>query len=1673
MPPHGIVSGEIADSPLFGAADDEESDETSVLIEPLAAEGDVLGEHPAADRPDDAPADQMDSRRLFFVREATALAEKQPGRASQMWIEAAHVLEQLEPESDLIISHLQAGLDLQPDSPWLLPLVRRTLMRLDRFEQATTLGLHEAGLGGPLQHRIALLREAAAYARFGQARDVSRAHALNKQALSLDNALPELHLAIGVLQLEARSDSAAAASFERLAELLTAPDSRAGYLFVAATLYDLRLDRGKEAEAAYRRALEANPRFVPAALALLSLYQRTGQWQHLARELESLAEMIDARPLQARFLYQAGALHMDRTGDLEAAARNLSRAAEFSRQEVAPLQRLAYVHASTGRSEPLIDALNQLLRLTVDGPGRAALLTRIGLIYQKRNKQRDRAVAAYRQALGTDPTYLPATQALGTIYRQEKNVAGLLELCQPETEGTSPPPVRAHRHLQMAELLASELQDPEKAIEPYRRALELEPGLPQAAWGLSRILRQTRRFEELVELCRQQIAARTDNKTRNYLRLELSKLQAGPMGRPDLAIQALHDPSALDETRAARMLLIDLQQELGNAAELVSLYLAEARDTSDPVEAEGRLLHAAALLDSQLGEHERALSIYQQVISNRPSCVAALRAAGGIYHRLGRWNELIQLHTLELQSNPEEAHPAAILCRIGRIYDEHLGRTGEAIKAYTEALRITPTYGPALDALERLVRTERRWPEYLVVLEACADARTDPAMAADAYCRAAEIADTQLDDLARSAHYYHKALGRYPNCQNARFGLLSTSQRQGKWDMAAEHVKALMQKPTNEDEAGLFALILARISEYRLGLAPDLALYDSAARGALLHDQLRIEQTRARWLSDSDACAGWLVTVGRVAREPVLAAAYLLESYHRDEFGEGLSPRSIEAVQLAFDQRPEDPAALWALERALAKYRQWDKLGALWEKEAQQLADAIEREARLCRAANAYYLCHQPENAARLAEQAVSLKPTCLPALRLLADIAEGARDWRRLAELEDRLAEVCAHPANRLEHSLRASDLWVTRLQDSVKALTSLAVALTDDPTQAVAFERAELLLRQQEEYLDLSRLYRRRLQATSAAQDRIPLLRRHAAVLLVDLQDPARASAELAELLSLRPNDVQAMIDLSELLYDQRRWSEAVSVLGRIVEHSREARQRHRARLRQAEIWLRHLHETIPARKILEAARDEQGDDVPTQKLLVEIYVKEGRWSDAHALLDRLSQHSDPQVQVWSATQLAEVARVGLRDEGLRRGAEIKALIFASTYPAALNMLTNQYEERKEQGRFIELAEDVVQAHGLSATGINLRVALARVLLDGDQPRDDRAFSHIMEILDFVPDHEEAQLLLGHALEARGNGDGASGRYRKVLEANPICIEAYRGLNRVLGPQNHTAQAHAATAIIDLLDGTWRDRGQDTVSYADAAVPSGQLPLNNVALPEDARAVAEIVGTAVPYLGPLFLAHRTQPLNSDHPAAQACQRLGGALGLNGIALAVASDRGNSERAELHAGSTAAVGRPIQIQLDRDLIEKPGDPAFRFWAGRALALAGTAGALLSRLDNEELRQLIEALCNAKPLEGKVQQLRKRAHKNLPRKVRKQLDLVEAPEINERALDLMRQVELQRADQVGLLLSGSPRTVFASLSRNEKLSPATFARSPRLAALMRYSVSEDYGRAYRALWGPR
>jgi Tfp pilus assembly protein PilF len=476
-----------------------------------------------------------------------------------------------------------------------------------------------------------------------------------------------------------------------------------------------------------------------------------------------------------------------------------------------------------------------------------------------------------------------------------------------------------------------------------------------------------------------------------------------------------------------------------------------------------------------------------------------------------------------------------------------------------------------------------------------------------------------------------------------------------------------------------------------------------------------------------------------------------------------------------------------------------------------------------------------------------------------------------------------------------------------------------------------------------------------------------------------------------------------------------------------------------------------------VLQAALEEEPDNLGAKRGMVEVYLEEGNWDEAQRLLDEVSAENQPELQVWALTQLAELARVGLQDGSLRQGYEEEALTLAAEHTELLTQLVDQYGQRRQQQRLLQVGATVVEKTSNAEAAARLRVVLARLLVDLNQPV--RAMDYLRDSLAADPQHIEARLLMSRAMEQSGEMEAAVGSYRELLAQDAGCAEAYRGLYRLMGVLGKPTLADSAAAMLDLIGVATAEEQAKARDLDRLDVPPGTLDVALLPIDLEQRQLREALELAAPHLAPVFPLELNQLQKWSHPAATAAKRLAGVLGLSGVKVSVEGD----------LPARAGVGDPASLQIAYRLASKPGSAAFRFWIGRALARAATPGALLGQLSDGQLGELIEALTVQRPIDTLTQKLRKQVLKALPRKVRKLVDQVKPEHATAEVWKQYRDEERIRADRVGMLVCGSPRAAIAELATSGGFGDDP-TRSPYMRQLMRFAVSDDYARLHARLW---
>ena len=526
-----------------------------------------------------------------------------------------------------------------------------------------------------------------------------------------------------------------------------------------AELSELHLGKVADAVAYYRIAAESTPENLRAHRALQALLRER-------REQGELGEAI-ANELKTAAAYRKLQLLGDRA-DVEAALGNPKRVEDAWREalEIDPrwlpalrgLGRLFFQH---GRWAELVDLLrHELTTREPDDPTRAALLGRVAELCEFRLAMPEEAAQAYLAILELHPTAPDALVGLERLYGEGGRWAELAGVLTRRAESISDPGDRALILLELADLHADHLGQPDRALELYDEAMLLDPTLEYAGWEMERLLLAKGDTEGLAAL---------------YTRLSESV-------RSDEQAAILdHKLAAVSDAEGARGALT---KRLGQSPEDVEALwglIRDAAERQDQGQLSERLERLATLVDTreikrglllEAAEHAKGAGrtvasqerLWRQCVDLEPTSsraweglLSALRQAGDA---VGRADALVRLGRMA----PNARDRAGALWTAGLLVEGE-GRHQDALAYFREAhesSRHDPV--PAWLLLDRGAGDEPS--ERSRLLEALGGRRKNPAGSAAAYTEAGKLYEEQGDPVG-ALRMFLLAVRRDPTASNA------------------------------------------------------------------------------------------------------------------------------------------------------------------------------------------------------------------------------------------------------------------------------------------------------------------------------------------------------------------------------------------------------------------------------------------------------------------------------------------------------------------------------------------------------------------------------------------------------------------------------------------------------------------------------------------------------------------------------------------------------------------------------------------------------------------------------------------------------------------------------------------------------------------------------------------
>jgi tetratricopeptide (TPR) repeat protein len=538
---------------------------------------------------------------------------------------------------------------------------------------------------------------------------------------------------------EAPGDAEALAEAERLALETEAFDELAGVLEQVAEetrgmaraklllrlgkARDERLDDVEGAEAAYRRALEADPASPEALEALTELFKRRGRVRDLVITLEQKLEAAAGLEEKKATLLEVAKIYDGEMSDVEEAIAALRRVLELDGADPAALDALSAIFRREQRWGDLASVLSRARDLAATDEDRIHFQIQIAALYEGEIGDDEAAVEAYRTVLGLDEDEVEALAGLERLYTKLDRFAELNRVYERQIALAEDPREKVRILAKSAGIHDEKLHDPRSAIEQNEAILRLDGGNLPAVKALERLYRDDRRWDRLISVMTHHLGLVTDRREQVALEVAVGEVWWKEMSRVDRAEAMFNHALQLEpESREAVSALGRLYERSGNWNLALDMLRREARIAGGGKDAVDVHVRMGTIFEEMLMDLGSAKEAYARALQLDPGCLPALRAAKGVAEREGDRERFLELLVEEARYATDAEEKTRLYTDVGRIYHEERDDRDQAARYYEEALKRTAGHPPAAKPLSDLYVAQSRWGDAERVLDAVVDA---------------------------------------------------------------------------------------------------------------------------------------------------------------------------------------------------------------------------------------------------------------------------------------------------------------------------------------------------------------------------------------------------------------------------------------------------------------------------------------------------------------------------------------------------------------------------------------------------------------------------------------------------------------------------------------------------------------------------------------------------------------------------------------------------------------------------------------------------------------------------------------------------------------------------------------------------------------------------------------
>jgi tetratricopeptide (TPR) repeat protein len=569
---------------------------------------------------------------------------------------------------------------------------------------------------------------------------------------------------------------------------------------------------------------------------LEEIYIKSEAWDELVSAYRRHADAEEVPPVRCEILRAMAAVLDEKLEDPKAAAEALQEGLEADSEN---LQTLVYLSGLLERLEdwvPLADVLSKRAELVTDEQERVELHRRIGEIALEKMGDAEAAEERLNKALEIDPDNVGAMMALVTLYRSREEWLRAATMLTDVEQATGNRMEKARLLYEAGEIHREQLEDMDKAVNLYAKALLADPEHEDTAAVLAEHYYETEQWEDAEPLY-DLLLRKADPKHRKR-KLELHTrvgLVAKRLKKAEKSIKNLEtardmDPTSLEVLRE----LADLKFHMESWQDAANLYQAilVAHRDAIPGEELVQVYHRLGSVKMELGEKDKALNLFEKALdvdaTYEPSvkAVLLLREEGGDYERVVK----TKLAMLDQTEDPEEQRKLAE--EIGDLYVSKLDNADQGLDYYRQAVELKPDDRHVLHKMLEIHTGIEQWDQAAEIVLKLAELEENPQIKAKYLYTAALVYRDELKEPDLGMEQMEACLDADPSFANAFEAIERTLTDRADWTELARALRRQFKRlPETAPVAERVSFLdrLGDIYSEKLGEAETaLAAYEAA-----------------------------------------------------------------------------------------------------------------------------------------------------------------------------------------------------------------------------------------------------------------------------------------------------------------------------------------------------------------------------------------------------------------------------------------------------------------------------------------------------------------------------------------------------------------------------------------------------------------------------------------------------------------------------------------------------------------------------------------------------------------------------------------------------------------------------------------------------------------------------